>query len=52
MDFVAYVAKDTTDWRACYVLECGSGTAKDVITAIGQAFQLRFKQCVKPGSAP
>ncbi|XP_066991913.2 SHC-transforming protein 1 isoform X1 [Anabrus simplex] len=44
LDFVAYVAKDLKDWRACYVLECGGGLAQDVITTIGQAFELRFKE--------
>ena len=44
MDFVAYVAKDAVNGRACYVLECGGGLAQDVITTIGQAFELRFKQ--------
>ena len=28
--------------RACYVLECGGGLAQDVITTIGQAFELRW----------
>lgn len=42
-DFVAYVAKDDHDFRACYVLECSRGMAQDVITTIGQAFNLRFK---------
>ncbi|KAF5295919.1 hypothetical protein FQR65_LT10350, partial [Abscondita terminalis] len=41
LDFVAYIAKDINDWRACYVLECGGGLAKDVISTIGQAFELR-----------
>ena len=44
MDFVAYVAKDPIYGRACHVLECGGGLAQDVITTIGQAFELRFKQ--------
>ncbi|XP_065225681.1 SHC-transforming protein 1-like isoform X1 [Planococcus citri] len=44
LDFVAYVAKDANNWRACFVLECGGGLAQDVITTIGQAFDLRFKQ--------
>lgn len=48
LDFVAYIAKDTNDWRACYVLECGGGLAKDVISTIGQAFELRYKQYMKP----
>lgn len=47
LDFVAYVAKDGSDARACYVLECGGGLAQDVITTIGQAFELRFKEYLK-----
>lgn len=48
LDFVSYIAKDTNEWRACYVLECGGGLAKDVISTIGQAFELRYKQFCKP----
>ncbi|XP_060808688.1 SHC-transforming protein 1 [Amyelois transitella] len=46
LDFVAYVAKSAppTEWRACYVLECGGRLAQDVIATIGQAFELRFKE--------
>lgn len=44
MDFVAYVAKNVQDWRACFVLECGGGQASDLIAAIGQAFELRFNE--------
>lgn len=43
LDFVAYVAKDACYARACHVLECGGGLAQDVLTTIGQAFELRFK---------
>ncbi|XP_001602298.2 SHC-transforming protein 1 isoform X1 [Nasonia vitripennis] len=51
LDFVAYVAKNMQDWRACYVLECGGGLAQDVISTIGQAFELRFKEFLtKPSS--
>ena len=42
LDFVAYVAKDTANERCCFVLECGGGQAQDVITTIGQAFELRW----------
>lgn len=54
LDFVAYVAKDNVHGRACYVLECGGGLAQDVITTIGQAFELRFKEYLKrtPRPAP
>ncbi|XP_014204495.1 SHC-transforming protein 1 [Copidosoma floridanum] len=44
LDFVAYVAKNSSEWRACYVLECGGGLAQDVIHTFGQAFDLRFKE--------
>lgn len=47
LDFVAYVAKDRQNVRSCYVLECGGGLAQDVITTIGQAFELRFKEFLK-----
>ncbi|XP_012285322.1 SHC-transforming protein 1 [Orussus abietinus] len=51
LDFVAYVAKNIQEWRACYVLECGGGLAQDVISTIGQAFELRFKEFLtKPSS--
>ena len=41
LDFVAYVAKNRQLVRSCYVFECGGGLAQDVITTIGQAFELR-----------
>ncbi|XP_015784894.1 SHC-transforming protein 2 [Tetranychus urticae] len=44
LDFVAYVAKDHEFVRACFVLECGGGKAQDVISTIGHAFELRFKE--------
>lgn len=43
LDFVAYVAKDVTDWRACYVIKCGHERAQTIITTMGQAFELRYK---------
>jgi hypothetical protein len=43
-NYVAYVAKDDDQGRACYVFECGNGLANNVITTIGQAFELRFKK--------
>ncbi|KAM9514915.1 LOW QUALITY PROTEIN: SHC-transforming protein 1 [Guaruba guarouba] len=45
-EYVAYVAKDP-DQRACHILECPEGLAQDVISTIGQAFELRFKQYLK-----
>ena len=41
LEFVSYVAKDRNNVRSCFVLECGGGLAQDVITTIGQAFELR-----------
>ncbi|XP_059861175.1 SHC-transforming protein 4 isoform X1 [Delphinus delphis] len=46
-DYVAYVAKDPVNQRACHILECSNGMAQDVISTIGQAFELRFKQYLK-----
>lgn len=46
-DFVAYVAKDSKYGRACFVLDCSTGSAQEVIKAIGQAFDLRFKEFLK-----
>lgn len=43
-DYVAYVAKDPVNRRACHILECADGLAQDVISSIGQAFDLRFQQ--------
>jgi len=51
MDFVAYVAKDMQS-RACHVIECGGGLAQDVITTIGQAFELRFKSYLAQKAVP
>ncbi|XP_061450994.1 SHC-transforming protein 4 isoform X2 [Rhineura floridana] len=50
-DYVAYVAKDPVNQRACHILECPSRVAQEVINTIGQAFELRFKQYLKNPSA-
>lgn len=52
LDFVAYVAKDEITGRSCHVLECGGGLSEDVITTIGQAFELRFKEYLKKQPKP
>ncbi|XP_026572237.1 SHC-transforming protein 1 isoform X1 [Pseudonaja textilis] len=46
-EYVAYVAKDPVNHRACHILECPEGLSQDVISTIGQAFELRFKQYLK-----
>ncbi|KFQ73536.1 SHC-transforming protein 3, partial [Phaethon lepturus] len=52
-DYVAYVAKDPVNRRACHILECCDGLAQDVISTIGQAFELRFKQYLRcPSKLP
>ncbi|XP_061555404.1 SHC-transforming protein 3 isoform X2 [Phycodurus eques] len=52
-DFVAYVAKDPVNRRACHILECSDAMAQDVISTIGQAFDLRFQQYLQcPSSKP
>ncbi|KAM3624769.1 uncharacterized protein V6R79_001281 [Siganus canaliculatus] len=43
-DYIAYVAKDHFNQRACHILECPQGRAAEVINSIGQAFQSRFRQ--------
>ncbi|XP_042329180.1 SHC-transforming protein 4 isoform X2 [Sceloporus undulatus] len=50
-DYVAYVAKDPVNQRACHILECPRGVAQEVINTIGKAFELRFKQYLKNPSA-
>ena len=49
---MAYVAKDDVQGRACHVIECGGGLAQDVITTIGQAFELRFKNYLAQRAVP
>ncbi|XP_009993991.1 PREDICTED: SHC-transforming protein 3 [Chaetura pelagica] len=52
-DYVAYVAKDPVNRRACHILECCDSMAQDVINTIGQAFELRFKQYLRcPSKIP
>lgn len=34
-------------FAACHILECTEGLAQEVISTIGQAFELRFKQYLK-----
>jgi len=46
MDFIAYVAKDESG-RACFILECETGFAQDVIATIGQAFELRYREFIQ-----
>ncbi|XP_053155479.1 SHC-transforming protein 3 isoform X3 [Hemicordylus capensis] len=52
-DYVAYVAKDPVNRRACHILECCDNLAQDIISTIGQAFELRFKQYLQcPSKIP
>uniref|UniRef100_A0A8B9SGN2 PID domain-containing protein n=1 Tax=Anas platyrhynchos TaxID=8839 RepID=A0A8B9SGN2_ANAPL len=45
--------KDPVNRRACHILECCDGLAQDVISTIGQAFELRFKQYLRcPSKIP
>ncbi|CAL8243800.1 unnamed protein product [Lota lota] len=43
-DFIAYVAKDPSNRRLCYIVKCPVGRACKIISSIGQAFQARFRQ--------
>lgn len=46
-DFVAYVAKDVHRGRACFVLQCNPGQAQEVISTIGEAFEVRFQELMR-----
>lgn len=43
-NLVAYVSKDPILERACFIFECVSGLANDLILTIGQAFELKYKE--------
>ncbi|XP_015231090.1 PREDICTED: SHC-transforming protein 4 isoform X2 [Cyprinodon variegatus] len=49
-DYVAYVAKDFINKRACHIMECPQGQAAEVISTIGQAFETRFRQLLSQTS--
>ncbi|XP_023808885.1 SHC-transforming protein 4 isoform X1 [Oryzias latipes] len=49
-DYVAYVAKDLFNKRACHILECPHGRASEVLNSIGQAFEARFRQLLSQTS--
>lgn len=49
LDFLAYIAKNEDEWRACYVLECIGGQSEDVIVTIGKAFMLRYNAISRKG---
>lgn len=49
-EYIAYVAKDQDDHRACHILECPIGGAAEVINSIGQAFETRFQQMISQSS--
>ncbi|XP_037342476.2 SHC-transforming protein 1-like isoform X1 [Pungitius pungitius] len=47
-NYIAYVAKDLVNQRACHILECPRGRASEVINSIGQAFEDRFRRLLNP----
>lgn len=49
-DYIAFVAKDQDNLRACHILECPQGGAAEVINSIGQAFETRFHQMLSQSS--
>lgn len=46
-DYIAYVAKDNMNKRACHVLSCQPNESLDVITTVGQAFELRYNEFIQ-----
>lgn len=51
-DYIAYVAKDLCNQRACHILECPKGRASEVINSIGRAFETRFRQLLSLPAQP
>ncbi|XP_061565551.1 SHC-transforming protein 1-like [Cololabis saira] len=49
-EYIAYVAKDFVNQRACHILECPQGRANEVISSIGQAFETCFRQLLSQTS--
>ncbi|GAA57855.1 src homology 2 domain-containing transforming protein C [Clonorchis sinensis] len=43
LDLFCYVAKDVAGERLCHTFDCPGGIAQEVITTLGQAFQLGFQ---------
>ena len=43
-DMIGYVAKNSLQERACFVLYCTAGLGDDIIHTIGQAFELKYKE--------
>lgn len=46
-DYIAYVAKDSMSRRSCHVLSCKENESLDVITTVGQAFELRYNEYIQ-----
>ncbi|XP_065188608.1 SHC-transforming protein 1-like isoform X2 [Sycon ciliatum] len=51
IDFIGYVAKDQVNDRACHCFDCGD-LAYDIITTVGQAFELRYKTYLTTKAVP
>lgn len=41
---IAYISKDASFERACFVFDCKGDIADDIILTIGQAFELKYKE--------
>ncbi|BHF64355.1 SHC (Src y 2 domain containing) transforming protein [Sparganum proliferum] len=44
LDFVSYIAKDTSENRICYVFQCSDGVSRDFIASIGRVFRLVYQE--------
>ncbi|VDL94845.1 unnamed protein product [Schistocephalus solidus] len=43
LDFVCYIAKDTSENRICYVFQCSDGVSREFIASIGRVFRLVYQ---------
>lgn len=46
-NYIAYIAKDFTEWRACYVVKCDSETVQNILNAMDTTFQTKYKELFK-----
>uniref|UniRef100_A0A0V0J8Y7 SHC-transforming protein 1 n=1 Tax=Schistocephalus solidus TaxID=70667 RepID=A0A0V0J8Y7_SCHSO len=44
LDFVCYIAKDTSENRICYVFQCSDGVSREFIASIGRVFRLVYQE--------
>jgi SHC-transforming protein 1 len=46
-NYIAYIAKDFTEWRACYVVKCDIESVINIINSMDSTFQTKYKELFK-----